>query len=91
VLDLGVWMYPQAAVERQHNLQRCNANVPLNSVMKRWNDGDLDTTISKVFRRLKPVLCNILEAEGGNDLVENRRGKNYENIKLRDVIVQMQQ
>ena len=38
---------------------------------------------------MKTVLCNILEAKGGNDLVEKKRGK-YKNIKLEDVIVQMQ-
>ena len=90
VLDLGVWMSLQAAVERQHYLQRCNANALVNSVMKTWNDGELDATITKVFMRLKPVLCNILEANGGNDLVEKKRGKKEENIKLEDVIVQMQ-
>ena len=80
----------QAAVERQHYLKCCNANALVNSVMSTWNDEHLDNSITKVFKRLKPVLCNILEAKGGNDYVEMKRGKKYENIKLEDVILQMQ-
>ena len=90
VLDLGVWMSLQAAVERQHYLKRCNADALVNSVMKTWNEGHLDHSITKVFNRIKPVLCNILEAKGGNDLVEMKRGKKHAKIKLEDVIVQMQ-
>ena len=90
VLDLGVWMSLQAAVERQHYLKRCSADALVNSVMKTWNEGHLDHSITKVFNRLKPVLCNILEAKGGNDLVEMKRGKKHAKIKLEDVIVQMQ-
>ena len=89
VLDLGVWMSLQAAVERQHYLKRCNANALVNSVMMTWKEGKLDHSISKVFKRLKPVLCNIIEAKGGNDFVEMKRGKKHENIKLEDVILQM--
>ena len=90
VLDLGVWMSLQAAVERQHYLKRCNSTALVNSVMKTWNEGHLNHSITKVFNRLKPVLCNILEANGGNDLVETKRGKKHAHIKLEDVILQMQ-
>ena len=90
VLDLGVWMSLQAAVERQHYLKRCNADALVKSVMPTWREGNLDHSISKVFQRIKPVLCNIMEANGGNDFVEMKRGKKHENIKLEDVIVQMQ-
>ena len=44
----------------------------------------------ELFNRIKPVLCNILEAKGGNDFVEMKRGKKHAMIKLEDVIVQMQ-
>jgi len=79
----------QAAVERQHYLKRCNANALVNSVMKTWNEGHLNHSITKVFKRIKPVLCNILEAKGGNDFVEMKRGKKHAHIKLEDVILQM--
>ena len=45
-----------------------------------------DTAITKVFLRLKNVLCNIIEAKGGNDLVESKRGKKFENIKIEDIL-----
>ena len=79
VLDLGVWSALQAAVERQHYLKRCTTNALVNSVMETWTEGQLDHTITKTFDRLKPVLCNVLEAKGGNDLVEDKRGKNTTN------------
>ena len=75
VLDLGVWMSLQAAVKRQHYLKRCNANALVNSVMRTWTKGQLDHSITKVFHRLKTVLCNIRQAEGAKDLVEIKRGK----------------
>ena len=49
VLDLGVWMALQAQVERQHYLQRCNANALVNTVTRTWNEGHLDNAISKFF------------------------------------------
>ena len=91
VLDLGVWMALQAAVEREHYLKRCNATALVNSVMKTWVDGHLDHAITKVFLRLKPVLCNILEANGANDLVESKRGLKNKKIKIEDVIKKMKQ
>ena len=83
VLDLGVWMCLQAAVERQHYLKRCNANALVNSVMTTWKEEHLDNSITKVFTRLKTVLCNILEAKGGNDLVEKKRGGGIQQYQIR--------
>ena len=80
----------QAAVERQHYLKRCNANALVNSVMRTWEEGHLDHVMTKVFLRLKPVLCNIIEANCGNDLMESKRGVKHRNIKIEDVIRTMQ-
>ena len=49
--------------------------------MRTWDNGDLDCSITKVFERLKPVLCNIREADGANDLVECNRGKKVQQYK----------
>ena len=78
VLDLGIWMSLQAAVERQHYLKRCNVNSLVNTVNSTWDKGHLDRSISKVF-------C-IMEAGGGNDLVETKRGIKNKGIKLEEVI-----
>ena len=72
-------------------MKRCNANALVNSVLKTWNDGHLNHSITKVFLRLKPVLCNIIEANGANDLVESKRGIKHKNLKLEDVIRKMEQ
>ena len=86
VLDLGVWMALQAVVERQHYLQRCSADALVNTIIRSWNDGKLDHAITKVFLRLKNVLCNITEAKGDNDLVESKRGKKFDGIKIEDIL-----
>lgn len=48
------------------------------------------TTILQRLSMIKLVLYNILEAKGGNDFVEMRRDKKYENIKVEDIILQIQ-
>ena len=58
--------------------------------MRTWNKGILDTVITKVFMRIKIVLCNIIEANGGNDLVESKRGVSYKHIKVEETIRTMQ-
>ena len=40
---------------------------------------------------MKPVLCNILEANGANDLVKNKRGVKHQKIQMEKVIKKMQQ
>ena len=75
VLDFGVWMCLQSAFERQHYLQRCNTSVLCNTVFRTWNEGNLDRSISNVFGRLKNVMCNLIQAKGSNDLMEDNRCK----------------
>ena len=54
--------------------------------MEKWSTDKLDSTITKAFNRLKSIICNILEEEGGHKLIESKRGKKFENIKVEDVI-----
>ena len=91
VLDLGVWAALQAAVEKRHFMKRCQTDALVRTVLDTWVNGFLDEIISKVFKRLEKVLCLINKGEGGNDLVETKRGpraelkvdyyKNWENIQ----------
>ena len=55
-------------------MKRCQTDTLVRSVIDTWVNGCLDDVISKVFKRLKKVLCLINEGEGGNDLVETQRG-----------------
>ena len=43
----------------------------------------MDLMLTKVFKRLRIVLCNILRVEGGNDEVEENRGKKGEKLRLK--------
>jgi len=42
ILNLGLWMCLQSAVELQHYLQRCNTSALCNTVYSTWNKGNLD-------------------------------------------------
>lgn len=62
-----------AAVEQEHCLKRYNNNALVNLVIQTWDNIDLDKTIAKVVRKLEPILCNVLDANGANNLVEIKR------------------
>ena len=50
----------------------------------------INITISKVLNILTSIMCNMLVAGGGNELVKSKRGKQIENIKVEDVIQKIQ-
>ena len=41
--------------------------------------------LTKVYKRLSKVLVLIMEGNGGNDLVETKRGKKFTNLDLEEV------
>ena len=82
VLDLGVWDALQAAVEKQHFMKRCSIDALVNTVNRTWNDDSLDRSINNVFIRLQKVLCLINEGDGGNNLVETKRGVKNKDLKF---------
>ena len=86
VLDLGYWMSLQAAVERKHFMRRSTKKALMASIQETWDAAELDGVLTKVFIKLKVVLCNILRAKGGNDLVEEFRGKKYSAVKIEDIL-----
>ena len=42
----------------------------------------MSSVISSVFKKLKNIICLINEGDGGNDLVEDKRGKKHANMKF---------
>ena len=82
VLDLGVWCSLQAKVEKEHFGKRCEVKALANLVITTWEKGELNATITSVFKRLKRVLALIIEAKGKNDLVEEKRGKKWSSLDL---------
>ena len=63
-------------------MKRYSVDALVNTVMSTWNDGHLDDCICKIFNRLERVLILTNEGEGGNDLVESKRGKSNKDIKF---------
>lgn len=51
VLDLGVCISIQTAVERRDFLQRCTIKALVNTIMKTWESSDLDNVLTNVFGR----------------------------------------
>ena len=63
-------------------MKRCSVDALVNTVNRTWLDDSLNSTIAKVFLRLKKVLCLISEGDGANDLVETKRGVKNNNLKF---------
>ena len=72
----------QSVVERRHFTKHCHVEALVSTVMTTWDEGKLDRQITNVFKRLEKLLCLINEGEGGNDLVELKRGKKNRNLKF---------
>ena len=75
VLDLGIWMSLQAAVEREHRSRCCDANALDETVVTVWKDVASVSAFTNVFEKLPIIYANIKNCRGGNDTVESNRGK----------------
>ena len=73
-LDLGLWMSLQSKVEAEHRDKCTNCNAIAHSVQQAWEDLP-SVTINRVFERIPVVLQLIVDDDGGNDKVEDRRGQ----------------
>ena len=82
VLDLGVWMSIQAVVTRVHHKRRCHPDALARSVCDAWNNYLSPNAFENVFNRLRIVLTCIVDDNGGNDSVENKRGKLFRDATL---------
>ena len=82
VLDLGIWCRLQAAVEKTCYIRCCAVEALVRSVYETQEKGELNEVITKVFNRLKIILVLIIEGDGGNELVETKRGKGFCNLDL---------
>ena len=76
MLDLGIWMAFQNVVEKMHIGKRMELNALCKTVEDLW--GKLDPVkLQNVYTRWKMVLDLIIKENGGNRLVEAKRGKLY--------------
>ncbi len=76
MLDLGVWMALQNVVEKMHYRKRTELGSLCRTVEDAWKEFQ-PIKLTNVYRRWKMVLDLIIEDEGGDDLVESKRGKLY--------------
>ena len=74
MLDLGIWMAIQSLVEKEHFGQRKEVQALWRSVERGW-EGLEEEKLLNVYKRWRFVLDLIIEDEGGDHLVESRRGK----------------
>ena len=74
MLDLGVWTAIQHVVETKHRGQRTEKEALWRTCKAAWDEFD-PQKLTNVFERWKKVLDLIIEDEGGNGLVESKRGK----------------
>ena len=80
VLDLGIWCSLQWAMDKLMRGKRGDMEALVQGVACVWEDGaagELSTAFSNVFKRLGRVLHLITEDNGGNELVEKKRGKRW--------------
>lgn len=75
MLDLGIWMSIQAAVTRVHHKRQYHPDALAQSVQDAWNNYLSPDAFKNVHGRLRIVLHCIVEDNGGNNLVEQKRGK----------------
>ena len=74
MLDLGVWMAMQNVVEKLHFRQRVEVQALFRTCEKAWKKLE-PIKLQNVYNRWKMVLDLIIDDEGGNFLVETKRGK----------------
>lgn len=88
MLDLGVWRSIQCAVEKEHLYMRYHADSLARTVERAWDTRLKPEAFKKVYDRLYLVLRLIIEDNGGNNLVESKRGKLFRDPVLPDEMEQ---
>ena len=58
-------------------MRRCDVEALVRSVYETWEKGEVHEVIKQLFNRLKIVLVLIIKGDGGNELVETKRGKGF--------------
>ena len=76
MLDLGVWMALQNVVEKLHFRKRTEVEALCRTVEAAWKILE-PIKLENVYARWLKVLDLIIEDDGGDRLVESKRGKLY--------------
>ena len=78
ILDLDIWMSIQAMVTHVHHKCQCHPDTLAQSVCDARSNHLSPNAFTNVFNRLRVVLTCIVDDNGGNELVEAKRGKFFE-------------
>jgi hypothetical protein len=85
LLDLGIWMSIQAAVEKAMlYMKRGDIHALAVAVKNDWDTRLSEKAFKNVYERLQNVLVMIDDDKGGNAKVEEKRGKLFRKLELRD-------
>ena len=84
LLDLGIWMSIQAAVEKAMYMKRGDIQALVNAVNDAWNTRLSEKAFMNVYERLQNVLVMIADDKGGNATVEENRGKHFRKLEMSD-------
>jgi DNA-binding protein Fis len=86
MLDLGIWMSVQAAVSRVHHKRQYHPDALAQSVKDAWDNYLSPNAFKNVHGRLRIVLHCIVEDNGGNNIVEQKRGNLFRDsvIEIKD-------
>jgi hypothetical protein len=82
VLDLGIWLSIQAAVEKRMHLREGDKEALANATTEAWKAHLSAESFTRVCDRLRNVLALTAEDNGGNALVEEKRGKAFRGLDL---------
>jgi hypothetical protein len=82
MLDLGIWMSIQAVVTRVHHRRGSHPDALARSVEDAWGNYLSPSAFQNVHERLKIVLHCIVDDNGGNSLVERKRGKLFRDCTI---------
>jgi hypothetical protein len=74
MLDLGAWMSLQHVVETLHRNRVMNESALAETVLEAFDKFDGYQKLGAIARRWELVLDLILDDDGGNNLVETKRG-----------------
>ncbi|KAG7374975.1 hypothetical protein IV203_014070 [Nitzschia inconspicua] len=85
MLDLGIWMSIQAVVTRVHRRRGSHPDALARSVEDAWNNYLSPSAFQNVHERLKIVLHCIVDDNGGNSLVERKRGKLFRDCMILEI------
>ncbi|KAG7357475.1 hypothetical protein IV203_002163 [Nitzschia inconspicua] len=85
MLHLGIWMSIQAVVTRVHRRRGSHPDALARSVEDAWNNYLSPSAFQNVHERLKIVLHCIVDDNGGNSLVERKRGKFFRDCMILEI------